>query len=141
MPPALPHPLPVTGATVAAMYGHLFAPWVKDLGLRDFVVAPGEAAALLPQRDALKLYAGAVCGQAIMAAIDSVVTLAMFTTDRVPKGTVYQHTHFLRPALNDDFRIEAKVLRFGKASAFAQARLTLAASGELVAQASSEFAF
>lgn len=141
MPPALPHPLPVTGATVQEMYGHLFAPWVKDLGLRDFAVGHGEASALLPQRDALKLYAGAVCGQAIMAAIDTVVTLAMFTTDRVPKGTVYQHTHFLRPAVNDDFRIEAKVLRFGKASAFAEARLTLAASGELVAQASSEFAF
>jgi len=139
--PSLPHPLPITDATVLEMYGHLFAPWVKELGLRDFRVGPGEASALLPQADALKLYAGAVCGQAVMAAIDTVVTLAMFTTDRLPKGTVYQHTHFLRPAVNDDFRIEARVLRFGKASAFAQARLTLAASGDLVAHASSEFAF
>ncbi len=140
-PPSLPHPLPVTGATVLEMYGHLFAPWVKELGLRDFEVGPGRACALLPQGEALKFYAGAVCGQAIMAAIDTVVSLAMFTTDRIPKGTVYQHTHFLRPAVNGDFRIEAKVLRFGKASAFAEARLTLAAGGDLVAHASSEFAF
>jgi acyl-coenzyme A thioesterase PaaI-like protein len=140
-PPALPHPLPITDATVHEMYGHLFAPWVRDLGLRDFQLGAGRASALLPQSDALKLYAGAVCGQAIMAAVDTVVTLAMFTTDRIPKGTVYQHTHFLRPAMNDDFRVEAEVLRFGKASAFAEARLTLTAGGELVALASSEFAF
>jgi acyl-coenzyme A thioesterase PaaI-like protein len=141
VPAPLPHPLPITDHTVLEMYGHLFAPWVKELGLREFSIGEGQASAVLPQRDALKLYAGAVCGQAIMAAIDTVTTLAMFTTERVPKGTVYQHTHFLRPAVNDDFRVSAKVLRFGKASAFAEARLTLAASGDLVAVASSEFAF
>jgi acyl-coenzyme A thioesterase PaaI-like protein len=37
-----------------------------------------------------------------MAAIDTVASLAMATTDRLLKGTVYQHTHFLRPAANDD---------------------------------------
>jgi acyl-coenzyme A thioesterase PaaI-like protein len=141
VPPSLPHALPITDATVLEMYGHLFAPWVKDLGLREFSIGTGEASALLPRSDALKLYAGVVCGQAIMAAIDTVTTLAMFTTERVPKGTVYQHTHFLRPAVDDDFRIEARVLRFGKTSAFAQAQLTFAGSGELVAHASSEFAF
>jgi acyl-coenzyme A thioesterase PaaI-like protein len=76
-----------------------------------------------------------------MAAIDTVASLAMFTTERAPKGTVYQHTHFLRPALDDDLKIEAKVLRFGKSSAFAECRATLASSGEIVAPASLEFAF
>ena len=38
--PSLPHPLPITGATVLEMYGHLFAPWVRDLGLREFVPRP-----------------------------------------------------------------------------------------------------
>jgi len=138
---SLPHPLPLTGETVLAMYAHLFAPWVRDLGLRDFQVSPGEVTALLPQSDALKLYAGAVCGQAIMAAVDTVTTLAMFTTDRIPKGTVYQHTHFLRPAAGDDFQVRARVLRFGKSSAFAEAQVVLAGSGSLVAHASAEFAF
>jgi acyl-coenzyme A thioesterase PaaI-like protein len=141
VPPSLPHPLPITQETVHEMHGHLFAPWLRELGLRDFRVAAGEASALLPQRGELQLYAGATCGQAIMAAIDTVTTLAMFTTDRLPKGTVYQHTHFLRPALNDDFLVTAKVLRFCKASAFAEARLVSAATGEVVAHASSEFAF
>lgn len=137
----LPHPLPVTDETVLELYGHLFAPWVKALGLRDFSVRAGEAEAVLPHSDTLQMYAGAVCGQVIMAAVDTVITLAMFTTDRIPKGTVYQHTHFLRPAVQDDLRISAKVLRFGKGSAFAEASVAFAATGVLVARASSEFAF
>jgi len=44
--------------------------------------------------DALKFSSGAVCGQAIMAAVDTVASPAMSATERVSKGTVYQHTHF-----------------------------------------------
>jgi acyl-coenzyme A thioesterase PaaI-like protein len=84
---------------------------------------------------------GAVCGQVIMSAVDTVASLAMATTDRVPKGTVYQHTHFLRPAMSEDMRVEASVLRFGKTSAFAETRVSFITSGELVAHATLEFAF
>lgn len=135
------HCIPVTDATVLELYEYLFGPWVKGLGIRDFSVKSGEVSALLPQSDALKSFSGAVPGQVIMAAIDTVASLAMATTDRIPKGTVYQHTHFLRPAVNDDFRVKVTVLRFGKTSAFAEARVTFASSGELVAHASLEFAF
>ena len=64
------HCLPVTDATVLELYEYAFAPWVKMLGLREFKVCPGIVSAMLPQNDALKLSSGAVCGQAIMAAID-----------------------------------------------------------------------
>ena len=139
--PVPAHCVPLTDATVMAFYEFLFAPWVKGLGLREFSVQPGQVTALLPQSDALKFSSGAVCGQVLMAAVDTVASLAMATTERLPKGTVYQHTHFLRPALNDDFRVQATVLRFGKSSAFAEARVTFATSGELAVHASLEFAF
>jgi uncharacterized protein (TIGR00369 family) len=135
------HCIPVTNDTVLELYEFLFGHWVKSLGLRDFSVKSGEVSALLPLSDALKTFSGAVHGQVIMAAIDTVASLAMATTDRMPKGTVYQHTHFLRPAINDDFRVKVTVLRFGKTSAFAEARVTFASSGDLVAHASLEFAF
>ncbi|MGE4079432.1 MAG: PaaI family thioesterase [Reyranella sp.] len=122
-------------------YDFLFAPWVKALGLRDFKVDPGVVSAVLPQNDALKFSSGALCGQAIMAAIDTVASLAMTTAERMPKGTVYQHTHFLRPAVNDDFNVRAEVLRFGKAVSFAEVRVSSAATNVLVAHASIEFAF
>jgi acyl-coenzyme A thioesterase PaaI-like protein len=82
-----------------------------------------------------------VCGQAIMAAADSVASLAIGTTERISKGTVYQHTHFLRPGVNDDFHVRAEVLRFGKASAFTETCVSFAYTGKLVAHASLEFAF
>jgi acyl-coenzyme A thioesterase PaaI-like protein len=135
------HCLPVTDATVLELFEYVFAPWVKMLGLREFKVCPGVVSAMLPQSDALKLSSGAVCGQAIMAAIDSVAALSVGTTGRITKGTVYQHTHFLRPAVNDDYFVRAEVLRFGKASAFTETRVSFASTGRLVAHAILEFAF
>jgi acyl-coenzyme A thioesterase PaaI-like protein len=135
------HCVPVTDATVLELYEYVFAPWVKMLGLREFKVSPGIVSAMLPQNDALKFSSGAVCGQAIMAAIDSVASLSVGTTGRITKGTVYQHTHFLRPAVNDDYHVRAEVLRFGKTSAFTETRVSFASTGKLVAYASLEFAF
>lgn len=132
---------PVTQGTVDAAYDLIFAPWVKQLGLHDFKVEGHRVTARLPEADALKFSAGAVCGQAIMAAIDTVTSLAMATGDRATRGTSYQHTHFLRPAKGDDFIVEANVLRFGKTSAYAEARITFAGSGAIVAHAVLEFAF
>ena len=136
-----PPGFPVTNETVQEFYEWLFAPWVKELGLRDFHASAGRVVALLPQSKKLQLVSGAVCGQVIMSAVDTVASLAVATTDRMPKGTVYQHTHFLRPAMSDDLRIEANVLRFGNASAFAETKVTFVTSGDLVAHATLEFAF
>lgn len=133
--------LPVTNATAAEAHGIMFAPWVKALGLCDFDVSEGRVRARLPERDAFKMVAGSVCGQALMAAIDTVAAMAMCTTDRATKGTVNQHTQFLRPARGDDLIVEVKVLRFGKATAYAEAHVTFASSGELVAHAVTEYAF
>jgi len=138
---ALPHSLPITSETVLDVYDWLFAPWVKELGLRDFTVAPGRVTAVLPQSEKLQFVSGAVCGQVIMSAVDTVASLANMTSERMPKGTVYQHTHFLRPAASADMFIEANVLRFGKSSAYIEAKVTFVTTGELVAHASLEFAF
>jgi len=138
---ASPPILPVTNDTVHEFYEWLFAPWVKELGLRDFAVSPGQAVATLPQNKKLQFASGPVCGQVIMSAVDTVASLAMSTSDRPAKGTVYQHTHFLRPAMSDDLRVQAIVLRFGKTSAFAETKVTFLGSGELVAHATLEFAF
>lgn len=131
---------PVTNETVIEVYEHVFAPWVKDLGLCEFSVSTGRASARLPANPRLNFSTGAVCGQVIMAAVDTVVSSSMLTTDRLCNGTVYQHTHFLRAAVNDDFVIEAEVLRFGKATAYAEATVRFLSSRELVARASAEFA-
>jgi acyl-coenzyme A thioesterase PaaI-like protein len=62
------------------------------------------------------------------------------STERVPKATVYQNNHFLRPATGD-LRIAATVSKFGKTTAYAEVSVTLAEGGELVARAATEWAF
>jgi acyl-coenzyme A thioesterase PaaI-like protein len=102
--------LPVTDENVLDLYEWIFAPWVKEMWLRDFSVSSGQAFAILPKNEKLQFSSGAICGQVIMSAADTVASIAVATTDRLSKGTVYQHTHFLRPALSGDLRIDAHVL-------------------------------
>ena len=132
---------PLTQGTAHAAFDWVFAPWIKEMGLTDFVVREGFVSMRLPLNDRLKFFSGAICGQALMAAIDTVASMAVATGLRLGKGTIYQHTHFLRPAANDDFLIEAEVKRFGKASAYVDCSVTFVGSGELVAHAVLEFAF
>jgi acyl-coenzyme A thioesterase PaaI-like protein len=132
---------PLTQDSAQAAFDWIFAPWVKEMGLTDFVVREGFASMRLPLNDRLRFFSGAVCGQAIMAAIDTVASMAAATGPRIGKGTVYQHTHFLRPAVNDDFIVTATVKRFGKASAYVDCSVTFVGSGELVAHSVLEFAF
>ena len=132
---------PLTQETAEVAFDWIFAPWIKKMGLTDCVVREGFASMRLPLNDRLKFFSGAVCGQALMAAIDTVASMAAATGPRVGKGTAYQHTHFLRPAANDDFLIAAEVKRFGKASAYVDCSVTFVTSGELVAHSVLEYAF
>lgn len=133
--------IPLTQGDARAFFDDVYASWVKDMGLTDFTVREGFVSMRLPLNDRLTFYSGTVCGQALMAAIDTVASMAVATGPRVTKGTVYQHTHFLRPAANDDFLIEATVKRFGKASAYVDCSVTFVTSGELVAHGVLEFVF
>ncbi|MFO1239071.1 MAG: PaaI family thioesterase [Sphingomonadaceae bacterium] len=139
---ALPDGLfPVTQANAVEAFDWIFAPWIKDMGLTDWEVREGVVSARLPLNDHLKFFSGAICGQALMAAIDTVASMASATGPRTGKGTVYQHTHFLRPAINEEFRIAAEVKRFGKSSTYVECSVTFIDSGDLVAHAVLEFAF
>lgn len=132
---------PITGENLDHAYDEIFAPWVKSMGLTDIKVSRGKASAILRQNSHLQWANGAICGQAIMAAVDTIVSLAMLTTDKFSKGTASQNTQFLRPALGDDLRIEANVLKFGKVIAYAETKVFFAKSGELVAHSTNEFVF
>lgn len=131
---------PISQANIAEVFDRVYAPWVKQMGMTDFVLRPGYCSLRLPQDPNLQFSGGPICGQAIMAAIDTVAGLAVFT-DRAPRGTAYQHTHFLRPAAGEDLKFEAKVLRSGKSSAYIECSVTLIDSNRLAAHAVLEYAF
>jgi uncharacterized protein (TIGR00369 family) len=131
----------ITNDSVVDYYDYVFAPWVKAMGLTDLKVDGGRASAILPQNSSLQWANGAICGQVIMAAIDTVVSLAMATKDTFSKGTASQNTQFLRPAMGEDLRIEANVLKYGRTIAYAETHVYFAKSGKLVAHATNEFVF
>lgn len=126
---------------VGELYDQLFAPWIKQLGLHAIEVSDGKASAIMPQDPSLFWLGGAICGQAIMAAIDTVACLAMATSDRQAKGTASLNTQFIRPAFKEDLKIEVSVLNFGRTIAYAEAKVTFVESEKLVAHATLEFAF
>ena len=132
--------VPATQDNVEDRVEFIFAPWIKQMGLTDWQVEPGRVRARLPQNTDLQFFSGAICGQAIMAVIDTVMSMAMGTIEQPVRSTSYQHTHFLRPAAGEDLLIDARVVRFGRKSNYGECWVTYAGSGKEVAHATLEFA-
>ncbi len=139
---APPHGIfPITQDNVRAAFAKAFAPCLQEMGFCDFEVREGFCALHLPSSEQVTMLYGSICGEAIMAGIDTAASIAVATRPHGVKATLYQHTHFLRPAVKDDLRIEAVVKRFGKGSAYVVCSVTFIGSGELVAHAVLEYAF
>ena len=133
--------LPCTADNIARVHEILFAPWVRTQRLTFIDVEEGRVKARLADDSAQQFFTGAICGQAMMSAVDTVMSLAMLTLPRASKGTASQNNQFLRPAIGDDLIIEAIVLKTGGRSAYSATRVTLAVFGDLVAHSTSTHAF
>ena len=135
-------PDPVTPATLQACLADWFAPWVQDLGLVVESMADGEVTLRLPFDERLARIGGMVCGQALMAAADTAMVLALmrhFGQFR-PCTTVQLNTSFLKPLSGQDALVEAQVLRAGKSLAFGEIDLRGARDGQSVCRASTTYA-
>jgi uncharacterized protein (TIGR00369 family) len=99
-----------------------FAPWVQALGLRVSACDAGSATLVLPYSPALVRVGGTVCGQALMAAADTAMVIAISAAlgSFKPMATVSLNTSFMRPVSNADVAVTARVLKLGKALAFGE---------------------
>jgi uncharacterized protein (TIGR00369 family) len=138
-PPTTPT---VTLEQLRASLADWFAPWVQDLGLQVEGFSDGEATLLLPQNERLSRIGGMVCGQALMAAADTAMVLAIVSrlgTAR-PMTTVQLNTSFLKPLSNQDARVTARVIRAGKSLVFGEIDICGARDGQSVCRASTTYA-
>lgn len=135
--PSLPSP-----EQLQAALAEYFAPWVQALGLKVEAVAPGDVTLRLPQSDQLSRVGGMLCGQAMMAAADTAMVLALIAHfgEFRPCTTVQLNSSFLKPLSNQDALIQARVLRAGKALAFGEIDLRGANDGKSVCRASTTYA-
>ena len=133
---------PVSRESLQQALADLFAPWVQALGLQVESFGPGEATLRLPQSDQLSRVGGMLCGQAMMAAADTAMVLALishFGTFR-PCSTVQLSSTFLKPLSGQDALVTARVLRAGKSMAFGEIDLRGAEDGKSVFRASTTYA-
>jgi len=123
------------------MLGELFAPWVQDLGLRVTAIGAGEATLVLPFDARLARVGGTVCGQAMMAAADTAMVLAVSSQlgGFKPMTTVSLTTSFMRPVQGTELRVVARVLKPGRTLMFGEVEL-LAPDGRLAAHATTTYA-
>jgi uncharacterized protein (TIGR00369 family) len=123
------------------MLVELFAPWVQDLRLEVLAVGGGEVTLRLPFDARLARVGGTVCGQAMMAAADTAMVLAVSSQlgGFKPMTTVSLTTSFMRPVQGTELRVVARVLKPGRTLMFGEVEL-LAPDGRLAAHATTTYA-
>ncbi len=120
----------------------LFAPWVQALALRVESVGAAEVTLRLPHSPQLSRVGDMLCGQAMMAAADTAMVLALmrhFGAFR-PCTTVQMSASFLKPLSGQDALVQARVLRAGRTLAFGEIELRGATDGTSVCRASTTYA-
>ncbi|MET4578220.1 PaaI family thioesterase [Ottowia thiooxydans] len=129
-------------ASLQSALKELFAPWVQALDLQVVQASESSVVLRLPTSDQLARTGGMLCGQAMMAAADTAMVLALIQHfgEFRPCTTVQLSTSFLRPLSNQDALVEARVLRAGKALAFGEIELRGADDGKSVSRASTTYA-
>jgi acyl-coenzyme A thioesterase PaaI-like protein len=139
---------PLDAHTLQAALGEYFAPWVQALNLEveAFTAATpaagGSVVLRLPQSAQLSRVGGMTCGQAMMAAADTAMVLALMAHLGAfrPMTTVQLQTSFLKPLANQDGLVTATVLRAGKTLAFGEVDIRGAVDGKSVARATTTYA-
>ena len=114
-----------------------FAPWVQALGLRVEAFDGDSVTLRLPQDPQLSRVGGMLCGQAMMAAADTAMVLALINQfgQFRPCTTVQMNTSFLKPLSGQDALVQAKVLRAGKTLAFGEIDIRGAEDGKSACRA------
>ena len=119
------------------------APWVAELQLQLDEARVGEVVLTLPVAPRHVHGGGVLCGQAMMAAADTAMILAVCTHlgGFSPMTTVQLQTSFLRPIPGDGgtARVVARVLRMGRKLVFGEIEIS-DARGELAAHATTTYA-
>ncbi len=121
------------------VHNSILATYVKKIAIKYLEVEEGRVLARLDNLKEYKFLTGAISGQVLMSAIDTVMSMAMSTSSKSQRGTLSQNNNFIRPGIADYFLIESKVQRFGKSIAIGETKVFSEDSEELICHATSTF--
>jgi uncharacterized protein (TIGR00369 family) len=131
-------------AALQAKLDEVAADYVKRLGLRVESVVSGQVTLSLPVSAEIVHAGGVVCGQAIMAAADTAMLVAMIAQlgEFRPMTTVQLQTSFVRPVPKKDgsrIAVVTRVLRHGKSLSYGDIEFRTE-DGKLAAHATTTYA-
>jgi uncharacterized protein (TIGR00369 family) len=128
--------------TLQGALGEYFAPWVQALALRVEGFDADSVTLRLPQNGQLARVGGMLCGQAMMAAADTAMVLALINQSGAfrPCTTVQMNTSFLKPLSGQDALVQARVIRSGKTLAFGEIDIRGAEDGRSACRATTTYA-
>lgn len=101
-------------------YSKIFAPWIQELNISLDKIDHEQVVMTLPYNDRLCRVGGIMCGQSLMALIDTCMVYVCFIGHGkfINCATVTQNTSFLRPATNTDITATGKVVKSGRTLIF-----------------------
>jgi uncharacterized protein (TIGR00369 family) len=128
--------------TLQSALAEYFAPWVQALGLQVEAFDVDSVTLRMPQDPQLSRVGGMLCGQAMVAAADTAMVLALINQfgEFRPCTTVQMNSSFLKPLSNQDALVQARVVRAGKSLAFGEIDIRGAADGKSASRASVTYA-
>lgn len=136
-------PASMDRVSLQSLIDTVFAPWVRELGLRVTHAQTDEVHLSLPITAHHVHGGGVVCGQTLMSAADTAMVLAVSSQlgGFKPMTTVQLQTSFMRPISGTDTeaRIIARVLRMGKSLVFGEIEVQ-DAYGRLAAHCTTTYA-
>jgi uncharacterized protein (TIGR00369 family) len=129
-------------ATLQGALPEYFAPWVQALGLQVEAFDGDSVTLRLPQNLQLSRVGDMLCGQAMMAAADTAMVLALINQFGAfrPCTTVQMNTSFLKPLSGQDALVQARIVRAGKTLAFGEIDIRGAVDGKSACRASTTYA-
>jgi uncharacterized protein (TIGR00369 family) len=128
--------------TLQGALAEYFAPWVQALGLQVEGFDGDGVTLRLPQDAQLSRVGGMLCGQAMMAAADTAMVLALINQFGGFRActTVQMNTSFLKPLSGQDALVQARIVRAGKTLAFGEIDIRGADDGKSACRASTTYA-
>ncbi len=119
----------------------VFAPWIQDLKLRIESIDDKSVTMCLPWSDTLCRSHDMVCGQAMMALIDTCMVFVCYASQEkfLNCTTVSQNTSFVRPVIGQDIIATGEIIKAGRQMIFGEVTLRGASDNKTVAHGTSNY--
>lgn len=131
----------ITVETANNRLKEVFAPYVQALNLRIESIGNGEVVMRLPYSDDLCRSHQIVCGQALMAMIDTCMVFVCYVGQGKYSNctTVSQNTSFMRPVIGQDVIATGTVIKSGRQLVFGEVSLRVEGDERVVCSGTSTY--